>query len=115
METLTDNMETLLTKLKNELNSHKFNYEDGCFISTLMEYHTVEHCFSILYGMIESDKDNYQTNYFELYNIQSALTDLLLCEKEIAKHKFYLKRVYGDVVHAYEVNDKLDNLINKYK
>lgn len=115
MNTLTDNMETLLTELKDALNSHSFRYEDSCCVLYLIEYHTVEYMFKAVREKLEEDKLNYRTNYFELYNIQSAITDLLLCEKQIAKHRQYSKTVYSHVVSAYDINNNLNKLINAYK
>lgn len=115
MDTMIHNLEFYLSTLKDELNNHEFKYEDGCFIMHLIEFHTVEYLFTALCEKLEDEKETYQTNYFMLYEIQTAITDLLLSEKQIAKHKTYLKKVYDDVVRVKIVNNELDNLIEKYK
>lgn len=102
-----------LIELKKNLSEHSFRYEDSCCVLYLIKYSTVKRMFKELYEKVESEKELLNMDYRELYSLQSALTDLLLCEVQIADEQTYSQRE-GYVVSAYEVNKNLDKLIAMY-
>lgn len=102
-----------LIELKKNLSEHSFRYEDSSCVLYLVKYGTVRRLFKELYEKIESEKELLNMDYRELYNLQSALTDLVLCELEIADEKTY-SQVEGYVVSSYEINKNLDKLIAMY-
>ena len=102
-----------LIKLKEDINEQSFRYEDSNCILYLVKYHTVRRLFKELYDRVESEKVEMRTNYYDLYCLQSALTELLLCEIEIVDNKTY-SQLEGYVISMYDINKALDALIAMY-
>lgn len=104
-----------LTDLKDKLNTHTFKYEDSDgYPYTLIEEHVVTKLFDTLYDKVESEKGEMRTNYYYLYCLQSALTELLLCLRDILEYRDYNERLYSNVIEIKVINDRLDLLIKMY-